>query len=192
MDGYFALGETEPEAGASKGKAEKTELAMHASINIRDLARFIADPEHAGEIIGSIDFPPFGNDIPATHGVFNLFSPSDEPDTKYMVYELGFEHGGEPYYLAGKKVVRDDPGFDMLSDTTTLFTVLHRGRDKRGDITGAGILTLGVTQLAKLVSTMTATNASTTAESVKTIARFGGFFLGELWDSYARLAGGDD
>ncbi|MGH8165847.1 MAG: patatin-like phospholipase family protein, partial [Woeseiaceae bacterium] len=183
---------TDPEAGAAKGKAEGTELAMHASINIRDLERFIANPEHEGEIVGSIDFPPLGNQIPATHGVFNLFSPTDEPDTKYMVYELGFEHDGEAYYLAGRKVVRDDPGFDLLSDTTTLFTALHRGKDKSGDIVGAGVLTLGVSQLARLVSTMKATNTSGTGESVKTILKFGRFFLGELWDSYAQPADDDD
>ncbi len=192
MAGGFALGETDPEAGARKGEAEGTELAMHASINIRDLDRFIANPAHAGEIIGSIDFPPFGIGIPATHGVFKLFSPSDAPETKYMVYELGFEHGGEAYYLAGRKVVRDDPGFDLLSDTTTLFTVLHRGRDTSGEIAGAGVLTLGVAELSRLVSTMKATSASSTGESAKTVLKFGKFFLGELWDSYARLAGDDD
>jgi cholesterol oxidase len=164
---------------------------MHASINIRDLDGFIANPAHAGEIIGSIDFPPLGTGIPATHGVFNLFSPADDPDTKYMVYELGFEHGGEAWYLAGRKIVRDDPGLDLLRDTTTLFTVLHRGSDKNGAIAGAGVLTLGVKQLAKLVSTMKATNTSSTGQSAKTVLKFGKFFLGELWDSYARLAGGD-
>lgn len=192
MDGYFSLDETEPEAGKLKGKDQQSELAMHASINIRDLEGFIADPEHLGEIVGSIDFPPLGNDLPATHGVFNLFSPADEPNTKYMIYELGFEHDGQPYYLAGRKTVRDDPGFDLLSDTTTLHTLLYRGQDSSGEIVGAGILTLGITQLAKLASTMKATNTSSTGEAAKTILRFGKFFLGELWDSYARLAGKND
>ncbi len=192
MKGYFALDESDPEAGAAIGKTRDTELAMHASINIRDLAAFIADPEHRGEIVGSIDFPPLGYDMPASNGEFNLFSPAEEPDTKYMIYELSFEHGGLTYYLAGKKTVRDDPGFDLLSDTTTLHTVLHRGTDTSGDIIGAGILKLGVTELAKLVSTMKATNTSTTGESAKTILEFGRFFLGELWDTYASLAGDDD
>jgi hypothetical protein len=87
--------------------------------------------------------------------------------------------------------VRDDRGPDLLRDTTTLFTVLHRGSDKNGAIVGAGVLTLGVTQLAKLVSTMKATNTSSTGESVRTVLKFGKFFMGELWDSYARLAGRD-
>lgn len=192
MEGDFSLDETDPEAGAAKGKRQDTELAMHASINIRDLAAFIADPDHTGEISGTIDFPPLGSGMLASHGVFNLFSPAGEPDTKYMIYELGFEHEGLAYYLAGRKTVRDDPGFDLLSDTTTLHTVLHRGQDANGAIIGAGILKLGITQLAKLVSTMKATNTTSTGESAKTMFKFGKFFLGELWDTYAGLAGHDD
>jgi len=192
MAGFFALDATDPDAGAATGKARDTELAMHASINIRDLDSFIADPEHLGDIAGSIDFLPLGTGMPASHGVFNLFSPADDPDTKYMIYELGFEHDGLQYYLAGRKTVRDDPGFDMLSDTTTLHTTMHRGQDNTGEVIGAGVLKLGVAELARLVPTITATNTSSSAESAKTVLKFGKFFLGELWDSYARLAGGDD
>jgi cholesterol oxidase len=192
MAGYFSMDETDPDAGAATGKVQDNELAMHASINIRDIDGFIADPEHLGDIDGSIDFPPLGIGMPASHGVFNLFSPTDEPQTKYMIYELGFEHSGLEYYLAGRKTVRDDPGFDMLSDTTTLHTVLYRGNDSSGEVIGAGVLKLGIKDLAKLVSTMKATNTSSTAESAKTVLKFGKFFMGELWASYARFAGGDD
>ncbi len=192
MAGYFSLDETETEAGAATGKSQDTELAMHASINIRDMDGFVADPEHLGDIDGSIDFPPLGTGMPASHGVFNLFSPADEPDTKYMIYELGFEHGGQHYYLAGRKIVRDDPGFDMLSDTTTLHTLLYRGQDSSGEVVGAGVLKLGITQLVKLVSTMKATNTSSVSESAKTVFTFGKFFLGELWDSYAHFARSED
>ncbi len=59
-------------------------------------------------------------------------APTDDPKLKLMVYELGFEHGGEDYYLAGKKEVKDDPGFDLWSDTTTRYTKLHKGTDKSG------------------------------------------------------------
>jgi hypothetical protein len=36
-----------------------------------------------------------------------------------------------------------------------------------------------------MVGTMRATNASGPGESAKALARFGRFFLGELWDTYA-------
>jgi len=191
MAGPFALGETDPRAGQEKGKREKTHLAMHASINIRDLDAFVADPNHLGEIHGSIDFTPFGEGIPASHGVFNLFWPADPPDMKYMIYELGFEHEGESYYVAGKKEVHDDPGFDLWADTTTLFTRLHKGTDATGPIVGAGVLTLGVDDLIRLIATCQATSTEATTKAAGTVLKFGRFFLGELWDTYAQLAGRD-
>lgn len=184
MSGPFALGATDPQEGARQGKGAKTELAMHATITIRDLQAFIADREHAGEIVGRITFPPLGLDLPASRGRFQLFSPSDDPMLKRMVYELAFEHGGESYYLAGRKDVKDDPGFDLWRDTTTLFTRLHKGRDASGPVVGAGVLALSPTELVKLLSTAHALNASSVAEEAKAVAEFGRFFLGELWNSY--------
>ncbi len=65
MEGGFALGETDPKAGEKKGKSEGHSLSMHATINIRDLKKFIPDPNHNGEITGNIYFTPFGENIPA-------------------------------------------------------------------------------------------------------------------------------
>ncbi len=184
MAGGLALDETDPRAGDQKGKAAGTILAMHATIMIQDLDRFIADPNHLGQINGTIDFPPFGDNIPAKAGVFNLFSPTDQPKLKLMVYEMAFEHQGQDYYLAGKKEVRDDLGFDLWKDTTTLLTQLHKGPDKSGPVVGAGVLTLGPIELMRMVSTMHAINAASAAEAAKAMARFGQFFLGKLWETY--------
>ncbi len=186
MKGGFALGETNTADGNSKGKMAGTELAMHAAVEIDEMEKFIANPEHPGQLSGTVDFPPLGMGIPSHSGVFNLFNPTDDPELKLMVYELGFTLKGEEYYLAGKKEVRDDPGFDLWSDTTTLYTQLHQGTDKSGPVIGAGILTLGVTDLIKLVSTMDIIHADSSIDKVKTIAEFGKFFMGELWDTYAK------
>jgi hypothetical protein len=69
-------------------------------------------------------------------------------------------------------------------DTTTLYTTLHEEPDKSGTIIGAGILTLGVPDLAALLSTVRVTGTDSTAEKAATVAKFGKFFMGELWDSY--------
>lgn len=186
MAGGFSLGETDPRAGDKRGETEGHILAMHATITIRDLNRFITEPAHAGEISGSIDFPPFGENIPTKAGAFNLFSPTDQPKLKLMIYEMAFEHQGQDYYLAGKKEVQDDPGFDLWKDTTTLFTVLHKGKDKSAPLAGAGILTLGPIELMKMVSTMHALNAGGVVEATKAVMNFGKFFLGELWNTYLK------
>ena len=186
MSGGFSLGETDPQAGKEKGEADNTILSMHATVNIRNLRQFISDPDHTGEIVGRIDFAPFGSDLPAKSGVFNLFLPTDRPGLKLMVYELAFDHEGQEYYLAGRKEVHDDPGFDVWSDTTTLLTVLHKGGDKTGPIVGAGVLTLGVADLARLASTIRVTGAGSASEHAVALADFGAFFMGELWDTHLR------
>ncbi|MDN4503993.1 patatin-like phospholipase family protein [Alteromonadaceae bacterium BrNp21-10] len=184
MAGYFTLDETVPKKGAESGKQQRTKLAMHAQVDIDDIDQFVKTGAHPGGLGGTIDFEPLGKGMPAHSGVFNLFFPAEEPETKFMVYELGFNHQGQEYYLAGKKVVRDDLAFDLWSDTTTLYTTLHKGTDKEAEVIGAGILTLGVKDLVKLVSTITVLNADSTADKVKTVGKFGRFFMGELWETY--------
>src|SRR3954453_22735699 len=186
MSGGFALGATDPEAGQKQGQAEGSEMTLHAAIDIADLDRFIAEADHPGGLTGTIDFTPFGDGLASTSGIFNLFSPTDDPKLKLMVYEMGFKHEGKDYYMAGQKNVRQDPLFDLWRDTTTLYSKLHEGTDKTGPVVGAGILTLGVKQLIQLLSTMAAPGAETFTEKSEAMAKFGRFFLGELWDTYVR------
>lgn len=186
MSGPFALGATDPREGAAAGEQAGTRLAMHATVTIDSMEDFVDQPEHPGGLAGYIDFSPWGQGIPATAGVFNLFSPSDDPATKHMVYELRFNHQGKTYYLAGRKEVRRDrAGLDLWPDTTTLLTTLHEGDDATGPILGAGVLTLGMDDLARLVQTVRVTGAASATEQAKTVATFGAFFMGELWDTYA-------
>jgi hypothetical protein len=185
MSGPFVLGETDPHAGETAGKVSGTKLAMHATIEIRDLDRFVADPTHTGGITGQIDFQPFGNAIPASHGVFRLFSPTKLKGVTRMVYELGFEYQAQSHYLAGYKSIQNDrKGIDLWNDTTTLFTRLHKGLDSSAPVIGAGVLRLAVPDLLQLTSTLRVINAKTPADQVRALTTFGRFFLGSLWETY--------
>ena len=163
------------------GSAPGTQLALHGVVTIDDLDAFLADPQHGGRLTGTIDFEPLGSALAGTRGVFRLFSPAGEPDTRLMIYELGFTVGGRPRYLAGRKIVHDDAGFDLWPDTTTLYTTLHDGPDSAGPVIGAGILRLGVRELMDLLSTFRPTGGG----DVGTVARFGRMFFGELWGLYS-------
>lgn len=186
MAGGFSLDATEPDEGLNMGNQAGTELVMHAQIDIDDIDKFVSEKDHQGRLIGTIDFPPMGMGMVANTGVFNLFYPTGDLKLKLMVYELAFEHQGEQHYLAGKKEVRDDSIIELWPGTTTLYTQLHKGTDKTGPVIGAGTLTLGVTDLIKLTSTIEVLNASSGTDKIKTISKFGSFFMGELWDSYVK------
>jgi len=164
--------------------ADAPDLEIRVTIDIADIDAFLGDPEHEAGLTGFIAYPPYGDPIPASGGRFKLFAPAGAPKAKLMVYELAFRHEGRNLYLEGHKDVRDDPGLDLWSDTTTLFTRIHEGAGTDGPVVGAGVLRIDLAGLARMVATMRATNASGAAEATTALARFGRFFLGELWDTY--------
>jgi len=190
MAGGFSLGETDPQTGHDKGVVDGTVLALHSTVTIDDLDQFVAEPTHPGRLDGSIDVAAFGGTLPGSNGVFNLFNPSGQPGLKYMVYELGFESAGKSYYLAGRKEVRDDTPLLMWQQTTTLYTRLHSGPDASGPIVGAGVLSLGVADLIRMLGTTTVSGATSPVQQAAAIEKFGRFFLGQLWDSYGVHLGG--
>jgi hypothetical protein len=180
MKGGFTLGATDPAVGA-KGEHE---LAMHATIDIPDIDAFVADPHHQAQLSGTVDFAPLGMGMVADVGVFGLFSPSGDPELTYMVYELGFPHDGQRWYLAGKKHVQVGNPLRLWGETTTLFTTLHKGKDATAPVAGAGVLELGVVDLLKLMGTLETTHASGIGASVSAVGSFFGFFASELTRTY--------
>ena len=180
MKGGFTLGATDPEAGA-KGPHE---LAMHATVDIPDIDAFVANAQHQASLSGSIDFAPMGIGMVADTGVFGLFSPSGDPDLTYMVYELGFAHGGQRWYLAGKKHVQVGSPLRLWGETTTLYTTLHQGTDTTGPIAGAGVLELGVIDLFKLMGTLQTPHSSGIGASVSAVGGFFSFFAKQLTRTY--------
>ncbi len=185
MSGHFALGTADPEQGSEAGKAADSRMTLSATITIRDMDRFIADPDHIGEMDARLDLDALGGSIPAKRATFNLFSPSDRPELKLMVYELAITAQGKDYYLAGRKEIRDDPGIDLWADTTTLRVRLHEGSSTAGPVVGAGVLTISVPALVRLTASMRVRNAGSPAEAAAVVGAFGRFFMGALWDTYS-------
>jgi predicted acylesterase/phospholipase RssA len=184
MSGPLALDETDPSAGAGKGR--HTPFTFNATISVDDMEAFVRDPAHAARLVAHVSYPPFGDDIPVKRGSFNLFKSGDDPNTRLMTYGMAFEHQGRNYYLEGTKTIHDDRGPDLWRDTTRLYCRLHEGTDERGPVVGAGVLKLGLGDLLKLVSSMR--SAREGLEGGQAVMRFGQFFLGTLWDVYAPMA----
>jgi hypothetical protein len=182
--GAFALGESVPERGRAVGRTRSTRLSLHATVSIPDVRAFVADPHHRGRLSGRVVFPPLGAPAESTGGRLSLFVPTAEPGRMAMMYGLGFEQGGRSYWLAGRKNIRNARALDAWADTTTLFTLLHEGGDESGPVIGAGVLTLRVGGLLRMLTTFRATNVASRGEMFGAYLRFGRFFLGELWDGY--------
>jgi predicted acylesterase/phospholipase RssA len=187
MSGPFKFGLTDPRQGSIDG-ADDT-MTLHLTANIRDLKQFIADPQHTGELVGSVDLTSFGTGLPCRAGTVRLFAPTESPSETRMVYEIGFIHDGKDYTVVGEKDVRRDSGFDVWADTTTLFTRLHEGRDRSGPVVGAGVLHISISGLARMLLSFFATGVTSLPERVATTGQFGLFFASELWNVYGPGAG---
>jgi hypothetical protein len=184
MQGGFARGVSDPVAGARQGRRAGSSLTMHVSAAIADVPGFVRDPEHRGRLAGSITFPALGVHDAPSHGVFQLFAPSSDPDLKLMVYRVTFRAEGREYCLDGSKHVRRRSVLHAWTDTTTLFCRLHEGADTTGPVTAAGVLRLAPLAFARQLASFRTPGARGASDALGALAAFFAFFSGQVVDAY--------
>src|SRR5207248_9995216 len=89
----------------------------------------------------------------------------------------------------GFKMVRDDPGVDVWSDTSALCTRILQGHvgpedEARAEVVASEIITIHLADFMKQLASLRATGP-TAGERAAALSRFGALFLGSLWDVYA-------
>lgn len=168
--------------GREARTADAGPVDFRLTIVVDDLDRFLADESHEARCEGYVD-GLFGRRQLVEEGRFNLFVAKG-PKEKRMLYRLVFDDAsGERLVLDGFKEIKDDVGFDVIEDTTTLFTTISRASD--GAVVAQGVLHVGLADFVRQLSTMAARNASGLAEGTRALARFGKFFAGSLWETHA-------
>jgi predicted acylesterase/phospholipase RssA len=191
MRGFVAPGLTDYDAGYRRGRQGASDLRAHLTIRMPDVDRFLQDPDHAATADGYLDGRALGARRPVAEGRFNLFVDEGDPRRKFMRYRLFFaSSAGEPRTLRGHKEIKDDPGVDAWADTTTLFSHVLRGHvpaaeDDEAKILAAGILRIRLHDFLKQLASFR-TEGPTRAARLSALTRFGGLFLGDLWEVYAR------
>ena len=193
MRGFITFGEDDYDRGFRKGKRAKAKCMFHLTITMDDIERFVAEPEHQGTAAGYVESDVLGGKLPVKQGWFNLFVDADEDgeERKLMKYRLWIEDGqGHPITLNGYKEVKDDPGFDVWSDTTTLFTHILAGHvppapvtevdDEGEEIVATGILHVLPADFAVQMTTFRVDPA----HRVDALGRFSKLFLGALAESF--------
>ncbi len=190
MKGYLTFGELDHKRGFRQGKDSGISLMFHLTIGTDDVDRFVADPTHEMTARGWVECEQLGGRLDVGKGVFNLFAKSGNPYRTTMRYRLFFHDGaGNPLTLTGLKDVHDDPGFDLWSDTTTLYTRVLRGhveadRDADAEVSASGILHIHPHDFVRQLTTFRVHGPSA-EDRAKALAEFGRLFLGGLWEQYA-------
>jgi cholesterol oxidase len=193
MKGFITLGAYEFEAGEKQGKSDGTSCMFHLTITADDVERFVADPSHPASTRGWIECEVLGGRLPVDDGLFNLFVATDDPDLTHMLYRLKFADGvGNPLTMSGHKNVKDDPGFDVWSDTSTLYIHILAGHVDAGaeasaEVVAAGILHIHLADFAKQLTTFRAHGPDAAARA-RGLGAFGRQFLGDLWRIYGPQA----
>jgi cholesterol oxidase len=124
---------------------------------------------------------------PVQSGVFNLFIRGDKPHERRMLYALPFVGAdGNAYLLDGFKDVVDQPGFDVWSDTTTLFTVIRKGHTRTDPIVATGILHILLPDFLRQLTTFTVGGTDDVIQKAEALASFGSLFMGDLWDVFVK------
>lgn len=179
-----------PHEGAPDGPSHlRHPLQFHLDITVDGVDRFLAEPAHLARARGAIDCDALGGRRPVTAGWFNLFVHDDDPAVKEMRYHLWFTDSTEhPLTLVGVKTVRNDPGFDVWHDTTTLACTIRVGHiapDGTGASLAQGTLRITPGAFVRQLSTFRARGPNR-ARRIGGLGRFVRAFLGDLWDVYAR------
>lgn len=175
------------------GDRAATALMFHLDITVPDVARFIADPGHAGEAMGFVRSDRLGGDCQVLGGSLYLLYSEGSPTFKLMRYHLPFTTpAGEAFTLSGIKQVRDDPGCDLWADTSTLFTSIVQGHVAVRDVDTAklaasGVLYIHFRDFLHQLGTFSVDGPSLLERSAA-LCRFGKFFLGSLWAVYGDKA----
>ncbi|MBB1493133.1 hypothetical protein H5395_16800 [Paracoccus sp. MC1854] len=159
-------------------------VVLNATIDIRDIRGFVADPKHRGAMAAHLWSPRLGFTLPATDANFQLFAPSAEAGCTEMIYELGVLLNGAPYWFSGRKFVRPGPPWRLWPDTTTLHVQLHEGRDRTGSVVAAGMLRLGMIDFLALGLTLHARDSIGRRRRAASVVQFVRFFADSLWKTY--------
>ena len=190
MLGHVTFGELDFARGAQPNRDGSGAFKFHLTIEVEDIESFGNDPLRPATAVGWVESDALGGKLPVEQGWFNLFVDV-EPGVKHMLYRLWFRDGvGHPLTMTGFKLVKDDAGFDVWKDTTTLFTRVLQGHVEEGDddtatVIASGIIVIRARDFAKQLTTFRAGGPSI-GNQAGALAKFGVIFVQQLAEAYLR------
>ncbi len=190
MRGFFGKGEQQDyQRGYDQGKDNSSAFLFTLTIRTGDINKFSKDEQHAGSIAGTVIAPALSDKpLMVSHGIFNLFvkDPAN-PDMLKMKYRMNLhDEAGKTYFFDGYKAVKNDQGFDLWSDTSTLFITVFEGHDDSGTIVGKGILKIAPTDFGIQMTTMKAVDTGGKLESLLALKNFSAVFSESVFKTYFR------
>lgn len=167
-----------------------SEMRFVMTVESRDLQRFVEEREHLAALGGTVSCLALSaQSLTASQGSFNLFVEDDtEPQTRWMKYRTRLTSvEGRAFWFEGFKRIHDDTGFDVWTDTTTLYTTIRDADAADAPVLLQGVLHIEVTDFVRQLRTMEITHANGLRQKAEGAATFLKFFLGALWKTYGLM-----
>jgi cholesterol oxidase len=187
MQGFYSDGVDDFEEGAALGMKAGTGLKFTLTIASEDLESMLSSNAHEATLFGTVEASALSSrPLTVTEGAFRLLIVDEETvGTRQMTYRMKLtSEEGKTFWLEGTKIIHDDPFYDAWAETTILYVVLREDGSPDGKLIGKGILRITSSEFLKQMSTIHVTNAASAAERLDAVARFGRFFIGNLWDVF--------
>jgi cholesterol oxidase len=188
MSGFFSLQQTTDFArSAAQGLADGSTMSFTVAVMSDDLAAMLTEQTHPGAIVGTLSAPCVSPEpLTVTDGVFHLFI--DDPNIvgqRLMTYDMPMvTNDGRHFFLHGFKETHSNTGLQIWGDNSTLYVTLYEGSDATGPVLGKGILHILPADFAKQMTTMKVTNATSEAQRLEGLVKFGDFFGKTIFDTY--------
>jgi hypothetical protein len=183
MSGWISFDELSYNQAMVAGRRRGTRCTQQLTIEIDDIHRFIADPEHRGRAEGLVRCDELGGELRAERGWFNLFVVDGSPRHRRMLYRLFLrDRDGRALTLSGFKDVQHGPNLDGWGDTSRLLVRIlsgHHEDEPEGDgaTVATGILHIGKLGFLRMLASM---RGSAGPGSVESVAQFDRFFTSQM------------
>ena len=170
---------------AMTGAVGARPLSFDVTIRIPDLAGFFDDPEHRAELAGTVTCADLGGTLPVRDGGFQLFVVDAASGIRQLRYFFHFTASdGGTYYLYGHKDVHDDPGLDVVTDLTRLYTAVYRGETDAAPLYASGELHFSLADLPALLASFQVQGAADWTQELAAQVAFTSFAWGQVRDEY--------
>jgi cholesterol oxidase len=192
MTGHLLLGETQDfEKAEKQARQAGSTCEFILTINSDNLTKMLAEEPHLATLSGTLIMPALSKEpLTVSQGSFQLLPEAPgQVDEKQMRYQMTLTAvDGSQYRFDGVKHIHQDTGFDLWSDTTTLFVILSKLAQNSVKEIGRGILHINPADLQRQLGTIKISNVADPVLRLSYLTEFGHFFIGNLFDVYGGIA----
>ena len=188
MKGYIGVGATDFLTGYVAGIESGDEFMFGLKFDFPSIGTFLEDARHHATATGYVQSDSIGGKLRVEKADIQLFVGEEDSRCRYMWYRLFFTSPSKgPLTMLGFKVLYNDRALDMWPDITTLYLKILEGHVPEGDEEGATAIAMGIARVRTkdfFRTMMSFRFPEVSLASPRSLARFGGLFVQEVWGIY--------